>query len=102
MIQNFVSRCHPFTQIDYKMKTFQEGSVVSDTNEEGKLRDLKTDIDIFGGWNRVTPKTPMHSDTEESETENQNQPLNVRIQNDEKQSRDNKKMRRSRRKKRRH
>ena len=69
MIQNLVYRFHPFMQIDYKMKTFQEGLVVSDTNEEGKLRDLKTDIDILDGRNRITPKTAMHSDTEESVTE---------------------------------
>ena len=102
VIQNLVSRFHPFTQKDHKIKTFQEGSVVSDTNEEGKLRDLKTDIDIFDGRNRITPKTALHSDTEESEMENQNQHLNVRIQNDEKQSRDHKKRRSSRRKKKRH
>ena len=84
------------------MKAFQEGSVVSDTNEAGKLRDLKTGIDIFDRRNRITPKTAMHSDTEESETENQNQHLNARIQNDEKQSRDHKKRRSSRRPKKRH
>ena len=67
-----------------------------------KLRDLKVDIEIIDVRNRITPKTSMHSDTEDPETENQNPHQNVRIQNDEKRRSDHKRRRRSKRKGKRH